>query len=77
MSKTRQIAYLLIANLQNFTKPKTLPTFNIQHPVDSTSIKSVATIRQLPYTNYNYSLTTPTITLTYLKQYKNDINPDT
>ena len=44
MSKTRWIAYLLMANLQDFIKPKTLPTFDVQHPVNSTSIKSVAII---------------------------------
>jgi len=39
-SKTRQttsrIAYLLIANLRDPTKPKILPTFNVRHPVNST-----------------------------------------
>jgi hypothetical protein len=38
-SKTRrttsQIAYLLIANLRDPTKPKILPTFDVRHPVNS------------------------------------------
>ena len=54
-SKTRQttsrIAYLLTAKLWDSTKPKILPTFDVQHPVDSTSTKSAATVRQLPCTN--------------------------
>ena len=67
MSKTRWIAYLLIANLQNSTKLKILPIFNIQYSVDSTSIKSVAIIWQLLYTNHDHSLTIPTMALTYPK----------
>ena len=41
-----------MANLQNPTKPKILPTFDVRHPVNSI----------------------PTIVLTYLKKYKDDIN---
>ena len=33
---TSQIAYLLTANLRDPTKPKILPTFDTQHPVNST-----------------------------------------
>jgi len=55
-SKTRRIisriAYLLIANLRDPTKPKILPTFDVRHPVNSI----------------------PTMALTYLKKYENDIN---
>ena len=46
-STISQIAYLLTVNLWDSTKPKILPTFDIQYPVDSTSTKSVATVRQL------------------------------
>ena len=35
-STTSRIAYLLIANLRDPTKPKTLPTFDVRYPVDST-----------------------------------------
>ena len=39
-SKTRQtisqIAYPLTANLRDPTKPKILPTFDVQYPVNST-----------------------------------------
>jgi len=52
---TSRIAYLLIANLRDPIKPKILPTFNVQHPVNSI----------------------PTIVLTYLKKYEEDINPKT
>ena len=34
-------------------------------------------IQQLPYINHDYSLTIPTMALTYPKQYKNDINLNT
>ena len=58
-SKTRQtisqIAYPLTANLRDPTKPKILPTFDVQHPVNSI----------------------PTMALTYLKKYKDDINLET
>jgi hypothetical protein len=39
-----QIAYPLMANLRDSTKLKTLPTFDIQHPVNSTFTKSAAII---------------------------------
>jgi hypothetical protein len=73
---TSQIAYLLTANLWDSTKPKTLPTFDVQHPVNSTSTKSAVIIWQLPCINHNHSLTTPIMALTYPKQYKNNINLD-
>ena len=40
-STTPQIAYLLIVNLRDPTKPKILPTFDIQHPVNSTPIMAL------------------------------------
>ena len=43
-----------------FYKTEILPTFDVQHPVNSTSIELITII-----------------VLTYLKKYKNDINPDT
>jgi hypothetical protein len=57
-----------------FYKTETLFTFDVQYPVNSTFIKLVATVRQLPYINYNQSLTISTMALTYPKQYKNNIN---
>ena len=45
----------MIVNLQDPIKPKILPTFDVQHPVNSI----------------------PTIALTYLKKYKDNINLET
>ena len=50
MSKTRRIisriAYLLIANLRDPTKPKILPTFDVRHPVDSIPIIALTYLKK-------------------------------
>ena len=61
---------------------KILLTFDVQHPVDSTSTKPAATVRQLPCTNLNppptgrqiHLHTSAIMALTYLKKYEKDIN---